>query len=782
MKNKLWLLQIPIIAIFASFFWISELAVRGDLHDPFLQKTLAPSLRTVSGWFTNMKFGARGSEAPKNKVVIVEIDSNSLDRIGRWPWHRDVIAKLIEKTYLAGARVVGLDIVFSEPDLRVSDELFAHLQKSGMAPHEIEAQFETDLALADTISFFPENLVLGWTSDTFCQPLYAGKSFCPVTDPDYQHGIPEDFAKYKFDHIQIEHEFNIAHSPLMMLYGVISNVSYYRQQAKHAGYFNAFQDPDGFIRKTPLAFFHGSTAYPSLALEMAKVYLNEELAIDIGADSKVKDIRFARSGRKIPVTPLGFMDINFRGPAYTFQYIPAFQLLESEADEIQVMTHDRRIASISKTEALKDAVVLIGVSALGVYDIRAFPFDSNTPGVEGHANILDNLLSGDMLTRGEGKTSPIILLLLMVFGALAFAYSTQRLESIPALLLFLFVMGGFTIFDLKVLFENDVNWDSGFFYLEITALFVFTLAVKYVLEERNKKFIKGAFSKYVAPAVVDSILKDPAKLAVGGEKRELSILFSDIRSFTSFSEKMDAKRLAQFLNEYLSEMTEIVFQSEGTLDKYIGDAVMAFWGAPLDQPKHAANACRAAIQMQQALLTLRPRLKEKYDVEVNIGIGINSGSVNVGNMGSDRIFEYTVIGDHVNLASRLEGLTKAYGAGILTTRFTFNCIEAAGEPLPPHRVLDFVKVKGKAQSVELIQVLERDLSAEGLKEFEDARRLYEHQRWDDAIAKFQKANELLRFSPEAEDGPSLMYIDRCKEFKLQPPNADWDGSWTMTSK
>jgi adenylate cyclase len=307
------------------------------------------------------------------------------------------------------------------------------------------------------------------------------------------------------------------------------------------------------------------------------------------------------------------------------------------------------------------------------------------------------------------------------------------------------------------------------------------LAAKYVMEERNKKFIRGAFSKYVAPAIVDSILKDPTKLSVGGDKKELTILFSDIRGFTTFSEQMDAKQLTHFLNDYLGIMTDIVFECGGTLDKYIGDAVMAFWGAPLDQPEHSANACKAAAKMMQALEKNKPRFKEQYGVEVNIGIGLNTGVVSVGNMGSDRIFEYTVIGDHVNLASRLEGLTKYYGVAIVTSRFTFDSISHAGLGMPPSRTLDFVKVKGKQKAVELIQVLEREFSADGIEIFRKGRELYAAQKWDAAIEEFRKSAELLAIDG-VQDGPSVLFIERCKDFKKEPPASDWDGSWEMTSK
>jgi adenylate cyclase len=229
-------------------------------------------------------------------------------------------------------------------------------------------------------------------------------------------------------------------------------------------------------------------------------------------------------------------------------------------------------------------------------------------------------------------------------------------------------------------------------------------------------------------------------------------------------------------------MTGLVFSNEGTLDKYIGDAVMAFWGAPLYQKNHAINACRAAVQMMEALFKHQARFMEQYGIEVNIGIGINSGVVNVGNMGSETNFEYTVIGDNVNLASRLEGLTKKYGVAIVTTRFTFDSIVESGNPLPPHRLLDEVKVKGKKKAVELIQLLEREYSSEGLKLFDQGRDFYRKQQWIEAIECFKSANRLLALDPQQSDGPCGVFIERCEIFLKDPPASNWDGSWEMDSK
>jgi adenylate cyclase len=560
----------------------------------------------------------------------------------------------------------------------------------------------------------------------------------------------------------------------------LTNIARYNAVAKHAGYFNSSLDADGYIRRINLLAMAKSKPFPALPLEMARVGLGEKLQLTLDERQHVKSLGFFQSKTDIPVTPLGVMQINFRGPSAVFTHISANDLMNEK--EVLGETGDRRTSGKTKAEILKDAYVLIGVTALGVFDMRQFPFEANAPGVYGHANILDNLLSQDPLIMGSSKMAILLLSLVMLVGVCIFAMVIERLDAIPALTLVLATFLTLGWIDFKVIFQMNINLNTVFTYLEVITVFILTLAAKYVLEEKNKKFIRSAFAKYVPPAVVDSILKDPAKLSLGGEKREMTILFSDIRGFTTFSEKMDAKALASFLNDYLGIMTGLVFSNQGTLDKYIGDAVMAFWGAPLSQAEHASNACAAAIQMQQALSKNYDRFKSQYGIDVQIGVGINSGVVNVGNMGSEQNFEYTVIGDHVNLASRLEGLTKKYGVKILTSRYTFDCIRGPNPLNFPHRILDSVRVKGKKQAIELIQILDREYPQEALQLFDQGRKHYQELAWADAIEKFKKADALISKAIGESDGPCQVYMERCTDFQSQPPTSQWDGSWEMDSK
>ncbi len=768
--SKNWLLQIPLILSFWVCFVISEGANRGGWEGNFLREKVLPWVSRPPQSLTDMKFKFRGSRPLQNKLAVVEIDSGSINALGRWPWHRDTVAYLVEKIFQAGAKVVGLDMVFSEADPRVPSGLADLLKQKNLG--EWIAPFETDGHLEKVIQKYSDRLVLGWMSDTSCRPKIDGVQDCPVTDAAALAEFPQGFNRFALRGFQALTGAQSEQVAALSFVTPITNIQPYHVVAQQMGFLNASLDSDGTIRKSPLMAFAAGLPYASLPLEMARVGRREELHLELAPDQSIESLSWVNSKKKIPINRTGTMEINFRGPS---SLVPRVAALDVMGD-----------AGVSKTELLSDAYVIIGVTALGVHDMRQFPFESNSPGVDGHIQILDNLLTGDAMIPGGASGSGIWISVLMLALGAAFAWALNRWDALPGLWLFLVTFIGVGFLDFRVLFYQNYNLNSIYFYFEWVSILVVTLAAKYTTEERNKKFIREAFSKYVAPAVVDSILKDPHTLSLGGEKREMTILFSDIRNFTSFSEEMDAKALTSFLNDYLGIMTGIVFKHEGTLDKYIGDAVMAFWGAPVKQSKHAFQACQAAIEMMDALKLNQNRFKEQYGIDVRVGIGINSGLVNVGNMGSQQNFEYTVIGDQVNLASRVEGLTKQYGVRILTTRYTWdimkNNLESNSSLMPEqsfnYRVLDDVKVKGKKQAVELIEILERPLSSEGVNFFQEGRRCYRVQHWDEAIQWFEKAQGLL----SAEDGPCAVYLDRCRTFQKHPPASDWDGSWEMESK
>lgn len=796
MKTRAWLLKTPFVFISVLAFLITHWGERGELRGRFLREDVFPYLRSISGTLSNIKFRVRGPVQPKNKIIIVEVSGQDLEKFGRWPLPRRIFADVIDRVLSFKAKTVGLDIAFSEPQLALPHDLRGILEQRGLS--QLVEPFDDDKKLEGILWTYQQQLVLGWLSENYCQPGYHPD--CPLFTAEYLSRYPADFEKFGFTHFEKPNDFDAKKTILISSYDVVSNLHSFNQAALHSGSFDIDPDPDGYIRRTALLTLVKGVPQPRLSLEMARVGMGEELKLAVGSDYKVSSLGFKKSGYDIPVTKLGVMNINFRGPSWTFPYVTISSVLsdspradillnnsvkppfDCKSCRVEASSDDQKFVSVDKAELFQDAYVLIGISAKGVYDMRAFPFDANTAGVEGHANILDNLLAQDPLIPGSMGNWYWVLLALMTLGALLFLIFIHRVGAIAALFTFILSAGAVVFVDQFYLFNRGIDWNTAFIYLEFISIFAVTIALKYISEEKSKQFIRGAFSKYVAPAVVDSIIQDPSKLTLGGEKREITILFSDVRGFTTFSEKMDPKSLSAFLNDYLGSMTRLIKESEGTLDKYIGDAVMAFWGAPLELKNHASNACRAAIQMMKSLEENAERLKSTYGVEVHIGIGINSGQVSIGNMGSKELFSYTPLGDNVNLASRLEGLTKEYGVSILTSRYTFDAIAASGESFPPHRILGRVKVKGKKTAVELIQVLDHELPPQGHELYEKARALYEKREWEQAMTAFQQANQIMKSTRGSDDGPCQWFIERLEGFRQNPPNSDWDGSWEMTSK
>lgn len=774
LKTHLWTLAIPFILLASVFQYTFDLGEQGKLENTFLRESIYPTAKIVNGTMTNVKFRLRGTQPVKHKVVIVEADDGSIEKLGRWPWHREVYAHLVHTIFKHGAKVVGLDVTFSEPENRIPQEVYEITKQSAPQIEEQLRSFEGDPILAEVIKTYQKRVVLGHASNVGVQPRYSsGDELEAVKSPDYSAQIPELAGKFAMaDPIPLPLE-KIYQSPLMYMLSMIANIPALRDAALHAGLFNVEPDPDGYIRRYPLFFINKQLVYPTLALKMAELINEDTAKVKFTEDGRVDQLSFLKSpDSPIPVTKLGYIDLNFRGPSRSFKYIPAFDVLEAAENP------DRK----DVTEALKDAYVLFGASALGIYDMRAFPFDHNTPGVEGHATALDNLLAKDYLKSATAIKMEWLPMALLIGIGLLLAGLFSRLEALPSAVIFLVFAVAFGAIDVKLLFQNNINIPTAFLFLEMVLIFMVVLAVRYWLEEEDKKHIRDAFSHYLAPQVVDMVLDDPSRLTVGGERKDMTILFSDLRGFTTISEGMDPKTLAQFLNEYLSEMTDIVFENKGTLDKYIGDAIMAFWGAPLKQEDHAALATRAAVQMIEKLKKIAPDFKKRYNVDVGMGIGINSGVVSVGNMGSKKIFEYTVIGDHVNLASRLEGLNRLYGTDILTSKNTIEALTDAQRSALSYRVIDSVKVKGKKQAVDLYHISDFKLDPQIIDLFYQGREAFKNRQWEQAIEKFKAASDLHQKNHGVPDPVSETFIERVEDFKLNPPDEGWDGTIEMRTK
>jgi adenylate cyclase len=753
MKSRLPALVL--LAVFAGLVaWASDL----DRNAPAQSGGVAAAKRAVlaaSSMATDLRFALRGSRPPDAKVVVVAIDSESIGLYGRWPWHRDALAALIDAIGQAGATAVGLDMVFSEPDPRTPPALREAMQQKGFA--DLADAHETDPMLAAAIAKWADRLVLGWQTDSPCVPLRDGPKDCPVADPQWADTIPASHGLFALPKPK-GWRSDRATSPLTSAVTVVPNLPAFAGAARHAGFFNAWLDTDGVIRSTRLVMAVAGKVHPSLALAMAEVAWKGRVRPEYTPDGHLAALR-KPDGTPLPVGTSGGFRMDFYGPGRSFAYVPAHAVLAGDK------------AAVAQ---LAGAHVLIGLTALGLHDMRAFPFDANVAGVEGHATILANLLEGRAFAPIARPTALAGLLAVLIVVGAGISFALHRLDARKGLAVAAAALLALFAGDLA-LFSHGTWLDTGLVYVGLASVFAVTLALRYFEEQKDRAFVKSAFSRYVSPAVVDEILSYPDQLGLGGQKKALTVLFSDIRSFTTVSERLDPKDLVAFLNRYLGCMTELVFASSGTLDKYIGDAVMAFWGAPNDLPGHARKALECAVAMQRAVAELRPEVKQRWGIDLEIGVGVATGVVSVGNMGSERNLAYTVLGDRVNLAARLESLTKTYGAEVLTTADTLAAARAQGAQLHAREV-DQVRVKGKHEPVILVEVTREPVADPEQQAFAAARAMYDGGEYDAARAAFdalyaQTQHRLYR-----------MLAERCTLLASKPRAPDWSGVWTMESK
>jgi adenylate cyclase len=542
--------------------------------------------------------------------------------------------------------------------------------------------------------------------------------------------------------------------------------------ARSFGFLNAVTDSDGVIRRAALAIQVRGRIYPSLDAMLVATVLGVPASriVPVAADDGSTGGAFLSSvdfgGRlSVPTDSRGLMPIDYHGGDGTFRNVSVADVLDGRA----------------RAEDLRGAVVLVGTTAQGTFDQRVTPFSRMTSGVETHANAIETMLSRKFLRRGlVVETLELGALVVLALG-LAFVFARVPVGmALPTVLL---ACGAVWIAG-TALFRAGYDVIVGLPLLLTGSMFVLVTVYRYATEERDKRKLRSAFQLYLNPEVMEEMVRHPERLQLGGEERELSVLFSDIRGFTSISEKLSPKALVHLLNEYLSPMTEIVFDKRGTLDKYIGDALMAFFGAPVPNEHHALHCCEAALEMVEALqrLQARWRMQGAKMPDIEIGIGINSGPMVVGNMGSTQRFNYTVIGDNVNLASRLEGLNKEYGTRILVTESVVSAaLRSAGPGALAVREIDSVRVKGRHEAVIIFELRGRGAAtAKDLPLLDGYARglsLYRRRRF--AEARFEFENVAARFP---DDGPSRAMLVRCDELTAQPPPAEWQGAFQMQRK
>lgn len=708
-------------------------------------------LEVLDNRLTDTMFRWRGVVKPGQPIVIVDIDEKSLRAIGQWPWPRNTVARMIRNLGAGGARVIGLDIVFAEAD-RTSPKNFVdelqqllpvQLPPEALAELKARETLDHDLALGKALAATPS--VLGYVFQTQNDGL---KNQADMPFPSGATRLVPSSTRYE----------DIS---LLRAYRAITNVVAVAQ-GRSEGFFNVFPDASGTVRKVPLFMMMDGVPYPSLALEMLRIGSGaQEATIQVSrqGQSGLKDILGVEVGSTfIPTDEKGQLTVNFRGPGQTYPYLSAVDILAGK-----------------DLARVQGKYVLIGTSAAGLLDLSATPFSNIYPGVEVHATIIDNILSHDPFTHDIFTEIGITYALLLVGGlglSALLAYASPLLGGLGGLLLVVATLAG----NYLLFFSHNQLLGLSYPLLTILAIFLVVTLFNYFFEGQKKRFISSAFGHYVSPQIVHQLMEHPERLSLQGEQKTLTVLFSDIRGFTTISEKMTSEELGRFMNEYLTAMSNIVLEGKGTVDKFIGDAIMAIWGAPLEDTDHAANCVRAAFKMMAELEPLRMDWEKRGLPGVAIRIGINTGVMSVGNFGSDQRFAYTVMGDNVNLASRLEGANKIYGSNIAISEYTR---AALGEGFYC-RFLDLVRVKGKDVPVRIYEPLcEGEPEPELKKETEAFATALSHY----ANREFQEAAEIILSLNEAK--PMMLYdlyLDRIAHYQKDPPPPDWDGAFTFTTK
>lgn len=696
------------------------------------------------------------------QVAIVDIDDASMAAFGQWPWPRTLLAQLIDKLMAYGVLVAGFDIVYSEPD-RTSPDLFAKSVPS--LPPEVAKKLST---MPSNEEVFAESLrrgrvVLGQAgihTPTDVENLVRKVGYGKRTRP----GVPDP-------------ELYLAQYP-----GVVSNLRILEEAASGIGLFSTYPDQDGVYRRVALIERVGNIIYPSLSLEMLRVALQgkDDYQINSRPDGGIAQIivRTANPKQhfKIPT------DMNSKVWVHFARYAPNDPLYVSAKDVLNGTVPANR---------LQGRLVVIGTSAAGLKDIRPTPINGALPGVEVHAQMLETILSGTHLTRPDKAI--YIEAGMILLGGILMIFLVPRLNAVYTFLLSAALIGTLIFIAWHFYTTERVLVDASYPSLSIFTMFMTLSYLNYMREEKERQKVKTAFSHYVSPALLTQIAAHPEKLTLGGETRHITVMFSDIRGFTTISERFNAQELTRFINRYLTPMTNVIMNEKGTIDKYMGDAIMAFWNAPLDDEDHAVNACRAALKMQQTVKEMNRMLLEEAKaasqseeesrrryIPINIGVGLNSGPCCVGNMGSDQRFDYSALGDDVNLASRLEGQSKTYGVDVVLGQNTHDLIGNRFATIQ----LDLIQVKGKTEPVYIYALLgdETHAATPGFKAVqlvcEKMLAAYRTQAWDEAE---KLAKELSGLSPDVQKLSSL-YRERITYYREHPPGSDWNGVTIATSK
>lgn len=710
------------------------------------------ALSQLDLWLYDTRLAATMPNTVDKRIVVVDIDEKSLAAIGRWPWRRDYLARMMDQLFdRYKVSVVGFDIVFAEKDdssgltvLRQlgRQELAANADYQALLP-QLEQKLDYDQLLAEHLR--GRAVVLGYFFSGEADSNKVGLLPPPV--------LPAGAFKGK----------NVSYASAT---GYGANLPILMQNAASSGHFVPTVDSDGVTRRVSMLAEIDGAFYEPLSLAMVRTYLNypkiEPLFPNNGVGGKSDTVEILKVGPlRIPVDPELRALVPYRGAGHSFLYVSAVDVLNGAV----------------KAEDLAGKMVLIGTTAAGLNDLRVAPVDHVYPGVEVHANLIAGLLDMKIPSQPGYLLAAEVLQLLLIGGTMIYALlrlSPLKASLVTLLVLVLTVVGNFSLWS-----RQSLALPLASSLVLIGGLYALNMAYGYFFETRNKRQMASLFGQYIVPELVEKMSEDPEKYTMEGQSRELTVLFSDVRSFTSISESMDPKELTRFMNEFLTTLSEVIrSQYLGTIDKYMGDCVMAFWGAPFYDPDHAKNAVLAAMAMQQAIRELGPKLKQKGWPEIHIGVGVNTGRMTVGDMGSQIRKAYTVMGDSVNLASRLEGVTKQYGVGILVGETTR---EATVNDIV-YREIDKVRVKGKEEPVSIfepmgpVETVDQKVINE-IHLYHQALKLYRQQNWDWCEMQWLSLKQR-----NPNDKLCDVFLARLQHFRKNPPPEDWDGVYEFETK
>ncbi|CAI9409013.1 hypothetical protein ANOBCDAF_01977 [Pleomorphomonas sp. T1.2MG-36] len=682
-------------------------------------------------------------EATEPPVVVVDIDEASIAELGQWPWSRRVIATIVDRLHALGAAAIGFDIVFSEPDRLSLSRAVDDLRQRGAVvslPSGAE-ELDSDADLARALAEANAAVGLALTDE--------GRDTPPKPKAGFAFG-GTDPRQY-----------------LTHFHGAIRNIEPLQTSATGAGFFSFATSRDNVIRAMPLAAVAGDEIFPALSVETLRIAqgasgfvirTSDASGQGGGGNPAMVDLRVGEL--TVPTDSDGRMRVYYSG-------MPNMSVIRA-AD----LATDRMSAEASA--AVMGRIVLIGTSAVGLRDIVATPIASAMPGVNVHAEIIDQIVSGSFLKEpdwAEGAT-----LLAAFLSGLILIGVASRSGALFSTLAFLLLSAALVAASWLAFAKGQYLLDPVGPTLTLLVVFLVLIPLRLALENREKRFVKNAFGRYLAPALVERLANEPRALQLGGETRRVTVLFSDIRGFTTLSEGMDPQALTGLINNILTPLTDVLLKGEATIDKYIGDAIMAFWNAPLDIDRHEEKACRAALAMLGVVDTLNRSRSEP----IRIGIGLNTGEACVGNLGSAQRFSYSALGDSVNLASRIESLTKLYGVDIAISEFTRQAV-----PDFAFLELDLVRVKGRSAPVRLHALLGDETLARqpefiALQEQHDEFiRLY---RRGSFIAARARLGVLRGIAPPTIGALYEIYAERLASLLAEPPGEAWDGVYVARSK